>query len=265
MKITAVAIITIFTMSNINAADNLPEFHTIQGSLNLLAVADGGKYKLLNRKTGDFVSPAAYDDIYGLYACSACENNVVVVKSDTRYGLIDALTGQEIVSPSNSPVNRFTDDIYLNCNPLNWLINGKTEQLTAVPAYVEARWGYRDELNPVIYYYNYNSETYELGNFRMGYCDKSGKEIIPPIYNFAASFANGVAIVEINKKYGAIDLNGKQIIPLEYDDIQNTNITEAFQVGKKNRQRNHAVRHNRQIRKRNYPCKIQRCAYQPLC
>ncbi|WP_227428907.1 WG repeat-containing protein [Psychrobacter sp. I-STPA6b] len=45
----------------------------------------------------------------------------------------------------------------------------------------------------------------------------TGKEIIPIIYDRIHDYYNGVAIVEIDKKYGLVDNNANQIIPLIYD------------------------------------------------
>ena len=46
---------------------------------------------------------------------------------------------------------------------------------------------------------------------------KDGAVVIPAKYNFADSFSEGLARVELNGKYGYIDKSGKVIIHLKYD------------------------------------------------
>lgn len=57
---------------------------------------------------------------------------------------------------------------------------------------------------------------------KFGYKVISTKEIIiPPKYNWTLrKFSEGLAVVELNNKYGYIDKTGKQVIPLKYDNAQ---------------------------------------------
>ena len=52
---------------------------------------------------------------------------------------------------------------------------------------------------------------------KYGYIDKTGKEIVPPKYDYAMDFSEGFASVRLNGKWGVIDKTGKEIIPLKYD------------------------------------------------
>lgn len=52
---------------------------------------------------------------------------------------------------------------------------------------------------------------------RMGFIDKTGKEIIPPLYKAANNFSEGLAAVAIGGLVGFIDLNGKLVIPARFD------------------------------------------------
>ena len=45
----------------------------------------------------------------------------------------------------------------------------------------------------------------------------SGEIVIPPKYDLAGSFSEGLAAVKLNGKYGFIDKTGKEVIPLKYD------------------------------------------------
>jgi serine/threonine protein kinase len=54
-------------------------------------------------------------------------------------------------------------------------------------------------------------------NGKWGFIDKTGKEVIPCKYDYAAHFSEGFAAVELNGKYGYIDKTGKKVIPCKYD------------------------------------------------
>ncbi|MDY5615840.1 MAG: WG repeat-containing protein [Helicobacter sp.] len=49
--------------------------------------------------------------------------------------------------------------------------------------------------------------------------DKSGKIVIKPQFDFAWSFSEGLALVELNGKYGFIDKSGKIVINPQFDEI----------------------------------------------
>ena len=66
---------------------------------------------------------------------------------------------------------------------------------------------------------------------KWGYIDKTGKEVVPCKYDFASSFSDGLAAVNIGAvydwtmehssmyggKWGYIDKTGKEAVPLKYD------------------------------------------------
>jgi len=56
-----------------------------------------------------------------------------------------------------------------------------------------------------------------------GYMDNAGKEIMKPAYEYAESFLNGFAIVELGGAQGVIDPKGSIIVPLEYGSIVDVN------------------------------------------
>ena len=81
---------------------------------------------------------------------------------------------------------------------------------------------------PKLYEDNYFSEG--LGavqhDWKWGYVDTSGKEIIPCQCDLAKSFSNGLAAVGVgedswNSKYGFINTKGEEIVPCIYDDVEN--------------------------------------------
>ena len=207
---------------NVIASEEEPDYSYIQGSKNLLAMKQDGRYKLYNDSTGKIVSDHLYNKIYGCYAYSDWENMVVVVQSGDRFGLIDAENGQVVLSPADSPITSFSDDFYAP-EPLVWNIGGKKETLTSIPISLYAFEGYDNDLNPVIYYYRKGGDLNNPRTYmRIGFQDKEGKEIIPPLYDDRGGFTeDGLAIVVKNHKQGVISrILGKEIISCEYDWIE---------------------------------------------
>ena len=59
---------------------------------------------------------------------------------------------------------------------------------------------------------------YGLGKYV--FIDKTGKQVIPCVYDLADSFSEGLAHVKLNGKFGFIDKTGKQVVPCVYDDVR---------------------------------------------
>ena len=55
-------------------------------------------------------------------------------------------------------------------------------------------------------------------NGRYGLINKTGKVIIPFIYDYVSNFDEGLELVKLNDKYGFMDTIRKFVIPLIYDD-----------------------------------------------
>lgn len=91
------------------------------------------------------------------------------------------------------------------------------------------KWAYRcsnRQRSSVPFIYDY-AHAFSVGlalvrqNGWWGYVDKTGKEVIPCIYNPAWSFTKtGLAAVCMEGKCGFIDQTGKEVIPFIYDDAR---------------------------------------------
>ena len=55
-------------------------------------------------------------------------------------------------------------------------------------------------------------------NNKYGFIDKTGKSVIPCIYDRAGSFSEGLAYVYLNNKWGFFDKTGELVIPCIYDE-----------------------------------------------
>jgi hypothetical protein len=51
-------------------------------------------------------------------------------------------------------------------------------------------------------------------SYKAGFIDADGKIVIPPSFEDAASFSEGLVSGKINRRWGAIDASGKLVIPL---------------------------------------------------
>lgn len=56
-------------------------------------------------------------------------------------------------------------------------------------------------------------------DYKYGFIDKTGTEIIPLKYDYAEPFSEDLACVELDGKCGFIDKTGNEVIPLKYDNV----------------------------------------------
>ena len=61
-----------------------------------------------------------------------------------------------------------------------------------------------------------------------GLIDKKGREILSMNYDYIFPFSGGLAKVNLNEKYGIINLRGETVTPLKYDRIGNLNRTDEL-------------------------------------
>lgn len=64
----------------------------------------------------------------------------------------------------------------------------------------------------------------------LGYKNERGKVVIEDIYSWATDFYEGRAVIGKNNKFGVIDRDGKEILPLIYDHIDYDRTTCGFKV-----------------------------------
>ncbi len=73
---------------------------------------------------------------------------------------------------------------------------------------------------PIIYDYvkDFNDGlAYVWKDDKQGYIDKNGNEVVPIKYDYIGGFSEGLAVAIIGKKYGYVDKSGKEVIPIIYD------------------------------------------------
>lgn len=158
---------------------------------------------IIDRK-GDFViALGRFEDF------NAVAHGRVRAMQGGKWGVID-MTGAFVIAPE-------FDQMYG--------LNGSVSILRVVRA---GKWGVIDDAGKVLLPLEFERLGDEWSEDRLaarrdgkwGYLDRSGNFAIPPSYHTAKPFRNGLAEVTIDKKHGFIDLAGKTVIPLQYDDVQ---------------------------------------------
>lgn len=58
-----------------------------------------------------------------------------------------------------------------------------------------------------------------MGKIKYGYMDASGVEVIPPTFNNAFDFSEGLAVAKKSAKYGYISKDGKWVVKLQFNEL----------------------------------------------
>ncbi|MBX7205982.1 MAG: WG repeat-containing protein [Bacteroidia bacterium] len=64
-----------------------------------------------------------------------------------------------------------------------------------------------------------NLTSYNDSEKGYGYKNEKGQIVIPPKYEEVHGFSYGFAAVKLNEKWGFVDTTGKEVIPLQYDEV----------------------------------------------
>lgn len=180
-----------------------------------------GKMGAINRK-GETAIAFTYEHLGFFY-----KSGLAVAQKNGKYGFLDK-TGKEVIPIIHEKVDQtMDDDIVLIMKNNKWaLFSNKGKQLTD---YLYDEVG-DDSYNPLFK----NGLAIAQKDEKPTYLDKQGKEVIEAgKYDYAEAFTtSGFAIVSRNSKYGIINISGKEVIPLQYDNIEHprsySNILELF-------------------------------------
>ena len=177
-------------------------------------------------KTGKVIVEPRYDFI------EEFKDGYAAVFVGDKMGFID-LTGNLVIEPQFEALVFGFDDGYAIVEKDNviFLIDTTGEIMHSTiekpedfltdeeNSYFEEKWGFLE-----------NSEIHDIGTFndglasyqdedrKYGYIKKNGEIIVDPIYDKAASFSEGLAVVTKDDKAGFIDTTGKIVIPLQFKD-----------------------------------------------
>ena len=143
-----------------------------------------GKYGYKD-ENGNVVIQPIYDD------AGSFSDGLTRVKLNGKWGLIDK-TGKEVIPFIYYTIGDFSEGL------------ARAELINGEPTFKKKnKWEY-----------------IVIKDSKWGFIDKTGKEVVPFIYDDAGSFSGGIAIVKLNDKWGFIDNTGKEVIPLIYDSAE---------------------------------------------
>lgn len=97
-----------------------------------------------------------------------------------------------------------------------------------IVSYSETTYGFCDVTGKIIVPLSYNEcrdffdglAAVKKGN-SFGYINEKGKLVVPAIYEYAYDFHNGFGQVTKNGKYGFVDTSGKLVVPMKYSNVSN--------------------------------------------
>ena len=96
------------------------------------------------------------------------------------------------------------------------------------PIQIDGKWGFTDEEGNIAISPQFDfARTFAEGmagikmGRKWGFINKRGKIVIPPKFDFTEDFSQGLAKVRIRGKWGFIDTTGTQVIKPEFDYIKN--------------------------------------------
>lgn len=187
----------------------------------------GGKWGIID-KTGKEVVPVAYDYVDLCNEGLAAVNNGGKTTEETIeggvWGFVDINTGQEVIPLQYTQVGAFYKD------GVAWVQKGgtlkrKVRILNITDEKGKIKESKRLVLVPPMYKIN-NLFVHFNATGTWALIDKTGKELTGFNYCATGDFHNGMAWVSNNGKYGCVNTEGTEIIPLKYD-----NITDFFDEG----------------------------------
>ena len=167
-------------------------------SEGLARVKINKKYGFID-KTGEEVIPCKYE-----YADDFSEG-LARVEINKKYGFIDK-TGKVVIPCNYDDVNNFSEGLAVVRKDGEYGFIDKTGKVV-----IPWATGFAHDFSDGLAIYDKGEKHVELV-----FIDKTGKEVFPYKDN-AHDFSEGLARVEINKKYGFIDKTSKIVIPCEYE------------------------------------------------
>ena len=156
---------------------------------------------------------------------------IMVTFSDYKSinGIMIPLTSSSVIDVNNRSFTTTKTDVKINI-PLDDKLFAKPPLKKEVSAFrsPSGKYGYRDQDYVTIINPRFDDawDFTEMGiakvglNKKVGFIDKTGKEVIPIKYDDADGFYDGLCGVKMGGKWGYIDQTGKMVIPVSFERIQ---------------------------------------------
>lgn len=193
-----------------------PEFEEIQSSWDvrsLVIINNNGLWGLANKKGLILLEPK-YSSIQR-FNKNGLATTYLNKGSARFYGVVDS-TGKEIAKPIYDEVRYLSDSII---SLQKGTYTDKTSQLIDFKGDMLTSKIYRS----VGYFKNNIAQIYINDNNKkkVGYIDAKGNEVIKPIYDEILEYnCTAPFIVQLDNKYGLINIKQDYLIPLIYDNIK---------------------------------------------
>lgn len=224
-----------------------PQFDKIESSWvinSLLTTKVNNKWGLMNKNGKELIRP-----VYNQIQSFDSNGDAIVTLGDNQsviYGLIDSL-GRELVKPTYKKINYVDKNLFAVyvenfpnamiglvdakgkelCKPIYKYISNFRNNMAMVHVNKDGRdkVGYidntgREIIKPI---YDDLDDPYGRGiyktllNGKYGLMNNRGEYLLKPIYDVISGITMNIYIVKKDSKYGAIDINGKELIPIKYD------------------------------------------------
>ena len=202
-------------------------FHT--RALTWAKLAETGKWGLIDtsgiERAGTVIVPFQYDQVRWIR-----KDGMTRVSRDGKSGLLDS-NGNVRVPVEYEDVLDYQDGTAVVMRDGWWGIVDSDKNVIAPFKYAWVSF-FSEGLARVVvadktyrpFQYSAPEEVWLKGKF--GFVDRKGKEVVPPKYDYAGHFANGIAIVKLDGQYGIIDTSGNILVPLEHDNT--LSLVEAY-------------------------------------
>jgi hypothetical protein len=183
--------------------DNITEVS--EDIIDIVDMEKSGLFGYLNVKTGKPITDMKYE------GANPFRDGRAAVKRGGKWGFIDN-TGKEVIPPTFDDVRDFGEGL--------------------ARAYKNLKWGFIDKNGKEVISYRYQNpgEATALpfasgmaivrsGNGE-GWIDKNGQFRIQPEYTDTRNFTHKLAAVQKANKWGFIDVTGKLIIPIKFEEVK---------------------------------------------
>ena len=184
--------------SKIQPIENCDKYNNLWYEENVLKFEQDGKYGLINLN-GKVILDAEYEDIYAL---KGIKNAIIVIK-DSKMGLVDN-KGKNIIPEEYIEIEGLGEDtnLYIVKDDKNYGIYDKTEM-----KYQEIK-----NLNSKELYCVKEDNKYKVIN-------SNGQEVIDFKFDDIKQIKDNVIVYQLDKKFGAYDINSKKMVKAEYEDL----------------------------------------------
>ena len=136
---------------------------------------------------------------------------------DRKWGICDK-EGNEVVPCQYDIIWPFSDGVAIVNSGAKWIKSDAPKRVSKLmlPEMLDKIWDIADDGAWV--YSRESGGIYKISGGKFGVIDKTGKEVIPSIYDEVVRAGNGIIRVKLDNKYGYFDYTGKKITDIKYDD-----------------------------------------------